>query len=102
MRDHKEAVVRMMRQETKLLKRAYEPARLAMKYHPVYHGRILAVKAWSRRCTQLEEEWRLRFQTWRNLATAIRFHSLMQLCLLDKERQPDAELPEQERTRLGK
>src|SRR2546430_17669035 len=40
MRDHKEAVVRMMRQETKLLKRAYEPARLAMKYHPVYHGKI--------------------------------------------------------------
>src|SRR5467141_4321186 len=40
MRDHKEAVVRMMRQETKLLKRAYEPARLAMKYHPLYHGKI--------------------------------------------------------------
>lgn len=27
-------------QETKLLKRAYEPARLAMKYHPLYHGKI--------------------------------------------------------------
>src|SRR5438128_8495284 len=40
MRDHTEAVVRMMRQETKLLKRAYEPARLAMKYHPLYHGKI--------------------------------------------------------------
>src|SRR5438132_11115369 len=40
MRDHKEAVVRMMRQETKLLKRAYEPATIAMKYHPLYHGKI--------------------------------------------------------------
>lgn len=27
-------------QEAKLLKRAYEPARLAMKYHPLYHGKI--------------------------------------------------------------
>jgi len=29
-----------MAQEAKLLKRAYEPARLAMKYHPLYHGKI--------------------------------------------------------------
>lgn len=29
-----------MTQETKLLKRAYAPARLAMKYHPLYHGKI--------------------------------------------------------------
>ncbi len=27
-------------QQEKLLKRAYEPARLAMKYHPLYHGKI--------------------------------------------------------------
>jgi len=29
-----------MGQETKLLKRAYAPAKLAMKYHPLYHGKI--------------------------------------------------------------
>jgi malate dehydrogenase (oxaloacetate-decarboxylating) len=29
-----------MAEEAKLLKRAYEPARLAMKYHPLYHGKI--------------------------------------------------------------
>lgn len=29
-----------MAQDAKLLKRAYEPARLAMKYHPYYHGKI--------------------------------------------------------------
>lgn len=29
-----------MAQEVKLLKRAYAPARLAMKYHPYYHGKI--------------------------------------------------------------
>ena len=29
-----------MAQEAKLLKRAYAPARLAMKYHPLYHGKI--------------------------------------------------------------
>jgi malate dehydrogenase (oxaloacetate-decarboxylating) len=29
-----------MSEEAKLLKRAYEPARLAMKYHPIYHGKI--------------------------------------------------------------
>jgi malate dehydrogenase (oxaloacetate-decarboxylating) len=29
-----------MSQETKLLKRAYVPAKLAMKYHPLYHGKI--------------------------------------------------------------
>jgi len=29
-----------MAQDTKLLKRAYEPAKLAMKYHPLYHGKI--------------------------------------------------------------
>jgi malate dehydrogenase (oxaloacetate-decarboxylating) len=27
-------------QEAKLLKRAYAPARLSMKYHPLYHGKI--------------------------------------------------------------
>ncbi len=27
-------------QDTKLLKRAYAPAKLAMKYHPLYHGKI--------------------------------------------------------------
>src|SRR6266704_2608343 len=31
---------RQMAQEAKLLKRAYAPARLAMKYHPYYHGKI--------------------------------------------------------------
>src|SRR6058998_2659865 len=30
----------LMAQEAKLLKRAYAPARLAMKYHPYYHGKI--------------------------------------------------------------
>jgi len=30
----------MVVQEEKLLERAYEPARLAMKYHPFYHGKI--------------------------------------------------------------
>src|SRR5881296_46309 len=29
-----------MAQDVKLLKRAYAPARLAMKYHPYYHGKI--------------------------------------------------------------
>ncbi len=29
-----------MAQEAKLLKRAYAPARLALKYHPFYHGKI--------------------------------------------------------------
>jgi len=29
-----------MAQTAKLLKQAYEPARLAMKYHPYYHGKI--------------------------------------------------------------
>src|SRR5712692_9250879 len=29
-----------MAQDTKLLKRAYAPAKLAMKYHPLYHGKI--------------------------------------------------------------
>lgn len=29
-----------MAQDAKLLKRAYAPARLAMKYHPIYHGKI--------------------------------------------------------------
>ena len=29
-----------MSQTAKLLKQAYEPARLAMKYHPYYHGKI--------------------------------------------------------------
>jgi malate dehydrogenase (oxaloacetate-decarboxylating) len=29
-----------MAQDAKLLKRAYAPARLAMKYHPYYHGKI--------------------------------------------------------------
>ncbi len=29
-----------MAQDAKLLKRAYAPARLAMKYHPLYHGKI--------------------------------------------------------------
>jgi malate dehydrogenase (oxaloacetate-decarboxylating) len=29
-----------MSQEAKLLKRAYIPAKLAMKYHPLYHGKI--------------------------------------------------------------
>ncbi len=29
-----------MTQDTKLLERAYAPARLAMKYHPLYHGKI--------------------------------------------------------------
>src|SRR5438093_13116183 len=29
-----------MAQETKLLKTAYTPAKLAMKYHPLYHGKI--------------------------------------------------------------
>ncbi len=29
-----------MAQDTKRLKRAYAPARLAMKYHPLYHGKI--------------------------------------------------------------
>ncbi len=29
-----------MTQETKLLKRAYAPAKLAMKYHPLYQGKI--------------------------------------------------------------
>lgn len=29
-----------MAQEAKLLKRAYAPARLSMKYHPLYHGKI--------------------------------------------------------------
>lgn len=29
-----------MAQDIKLLKRAYAPARLAMKYHPYYHGKI--------------------------------------------------------------
>src|SRR5437016_4970077 len=30
----------LMAQDAKLLKRAYAPARLAMKYHPYYHGKI--------------------------------------------------------------
>src|SRR5215467_6925784 len=30
----------MAQTNAKLLKRAYEPARLAMKYHPYYHGKI--------------------------------------------------------------
>src|SRR6266567_9306163 len=29
-----------MAQDAKLLKRAYVPAQLAMKYHPFYHGKI--------------------------------------------------------------
>lgn len=29
-----------MAQDSKLLRRAYAPARLAMKYHPLYHGKI--------------------------------------------------------------
>ncbi len=29
-----------MAQDAKLLRRAYAPARLAMKYHPIYHGKI--------------------------------------------------------------
>ena len=29
-----------MAQDTKLLKRAFAPAKLAMKYHPLYHGKI--------------------------------------------------------------
>ena len=29
-----------MAQDAKLLKRAYAPARLSMKYHPLYHGKI--------------------------------------------------------------
>ena len=40
MRNYTESNVRIMSQDTKLLKRAYEPARLAMKYHPIYHGKI--------------------------------------------------------------
>src|SRR6266849_2707365 len=40
MRNHRESNVRILSQDTKLLKRAYEPARLAMKYHPIYHGKI--------------------------------------------------------------
>ena len=35
-----EVFVEPMAQDSKLLKRAYAPSRLAMKYHPLYHGKI--------------------------------------------------------------
>src|SRR5207249_2720244 len=34
------SATRPLAQEAKLLRRAYAPARLAMKYHPYYHGKI--------------------------------------------------------------